>query len=91
KAVVVISIFLQSSNEKCNSLQGWMGFFMKSMCIPKKAIKVLAHAGLSISLSSIHNAVTSMSKEISSTIRKEVRTLHAAFAYDNFDIAFNTA
>ncbi|KAF8835721.1 hypothetical protein BDN67DRAFT_877161, partial [Paxillus ammoniavirescens] len=91
KAVVVISIFLQSSNEKCNSLQGWMGFFMKSMCVPEKAIEVLAHAGLSISLSSIHNAVTSMSKEISSTIKKEVCTLHAAFVYDNFDIAFNTA
>lgn len=91
KAVVVISIFLQSSNEKCNSLQGWMGFFMKSMCVPEKAIEVLAHAGLSISLSSIHNVVTSMSKEISSTIRKEVHTLHAAFAYNNFDIVFNTA
>ncbi|KAF8834046.1 hypothetical protein BDN67DRAFT_915729 [Paxillus ammoniavirescens] len=88
---IVISIFLQSSNEKCNSLQSWMGFFMKSMCIPEKAIEVLAHAGLSISLSSIHNAVTSMSKEISSTIRKEVHTLHAAFAYDNFNITFNTA
>ncbi|KIK79073.1 hypothetical protein PAXRUDRAFT_162268, partial [Paxillus rubicundulus Ve08.2h10] len=66
-----------------------IGFFMKSLCVPKRAIKVLVHAGLSISLLSIHNVVTSMLKEISSTIRKEVHTLHAAFAYDNFNIAFN--
>ncbi|KIK79463.1 hypothetical protein PAXRUDRAFT_278897 [Paxillus rubicundulus Ve08.2h10] len=35
KAVVVISILLQSSNERCNFLQGWMGFFMKSTCSSK--------------------------------------------------------
>lgn len=64
---------------------------MKSTCVPEKVVEVLAHAGLSISLSSIHNAVTSVSKEISSKIRSEVRTLRAAFAYDNFDIAFKTS
>lgn len=41
-----------------------MGFFMKSTCVPEKVAEVLAHAGLSISLSSIHNAITSISKEI---------------------------
>ncbi|KAG2090511.1 hypothetical protein BD769DRAFT_1395807 [Suillus cothurnatus] len=54
---------------------GWMGFFMKSTCVPEKVVEVLAHAGLSISLSSIHNAVMSVSKEISSKIRSEVHTL----------------
>ncbi|KAG2099445.1 hypothetical protein BD769DRAFT_1631167 [Suillus cothurnatus] len=79
---MAISICLQSSNEKCNYLQGWMGFFMKSTCVPEKVVEVLAHAGLLISLSSIHNAVTSVSKEISSKIR--------TFAYDNFNITFKT-
>ncbi|KAG2034845.1 hypothetical protein BDR03DRAFT_935057 [Suillus americanus] len=91
KAVVAISICLQSLNEKCNYLQGWMGFFMKSTCVPEKVVEVLAHAGLSISLSSIHNAVTSVSKEISSKIRSEVRALQAAFTYNNFNIAFKTS
>jgi hypothetical protein len=68
-----------------------MGFFMKSTCVPEKVVEVLAHAGLSISLSSIHNAVMSVSKEISSKIRSEVHTLWAAFAYNNFNITFKTS
>lgn len=68
-----------------------MGFFMKSTCVPEKVIEVMAHAGLSVSLSIIYNMVTSISKEISHNIKKEVCTLCAAFAYDNFDIVFNIA
>ncbi|KIK81431.1 hypothetical protein PAXRUDRAFT_156135, partial [Paxillus rubicundulus Ve08.2h10] len=60
KAVVVISILLQSLNERCNFLQGWMGFFMKSTCVPEKVIKVLAHTCLSIILSLIYNTVLSI-------------------------------
>ncbi|KAG2134981.1 hypothetical protein BD769DRAFT_1353025, partial [Suillus cothurnatus] len=91
RAVVMISICLQTSNEQCNLLQGWLGFFMKSTCVPEKVVEVFAHAGLSISLTSIHNAVSSISKEISSKIKHEVRTLQAGFAYDNFDIQFKAA
>ncbi|KAG1842343.1 hypothetical protein F4604DRAFT_1884768 [Suillus subluteus] len=90
KAVVIISICLQSTNERCNCLQGWMGIFMKSTCVPEKVVEVMAHAGLSISLSAICNAVASISEEISCNIKKEVCTLCTAFAYDNFDIAFIT-
>ncbi|KIK80195.1 hypothetical protein PAXRUDRAFT_159314, partial [Paxillus rubicundulus Ve08.2h10] len=50
KAVVSISTFLQSSNKQCNYLQGILGFFGHSMCVPKKVIKILTHAGLSISI-----------------------------------------
>ncbi|KAG1720152.1 hypothetical protein EDB19DRAFT_1836153 [Suillus lakei] len=56
--------------------------------ICKKVVEVLAHAGLSLSLSSISNAVTSMSSEISSRIKHAVRSLKSVFAYDNFDINF---
>ncbi|KAG1899747.1 uncharacterized protein F5891DRAFT_953413 [Suillus fuscotomentosus] len=91
KTVVIISICLQNTNERCNCLQGWMGFFMKSTGIPEKVIEVMAHTGLSVSLSTIYNMVTSISKEISHDIKREVYTLHAAFAYNNFDIAFNVA
>ncbi|KAG1739269.1 hypothetical protein EDB19DRAFT_1617548, partial [Suillus lakei] len=91
KAIVIISICLQNTNERCNCLQGWMGFFMKSTGVPEKVIEVMAHAGLSVSLSTIYNMVTSISREISRDIKREVRTLRAAFAYDNFDFAFNVA
>ncbi|KAG1894464.1 uncharacterized protein F5891DRAFT_961453 [Suillus fuscotomentosus] len=91
RTVVMISICLQTSNSQCNLLQGWLGFFMRSACVPEKVVKVFAHAGLSISLTSIHNAVSSISREISSKIKREVRTLQAGFAYDNFDIQFKAA
>lgn len=90
KCVVVISILLQSTNEKCNYLQSVLGIFFHSTSVPEKVIETLAHAGLSISLTSIHNAVTSLSKEAAVKIRDTVRTLTAAFAYDNFDINFQT-
>ncbi|KAG2109985.1 uncharacterized protein F5147DRAFT_575367, partial [Suillus discolor] len=88
RTIVMISICLQTSNAQCNLLQGWLGFFMRSVCVPEKVVEVFAHAGSSISLTSIHNAVLSISKEISSKIKCEVRTLQAGFAYNNFDIQF---
>ena len=90
KCVVVISILLQSTNEKCNYLQSILGIFFHSTSVPEKVIETLAHAGLSISLTSIHNAVTSLLKEAAVKIRDTVQTLTAAFAYDNFDINFQT-
>ncbi|KAG2125101.1 hypothetical protein DEU56DRAFT_744063, partial [Suillus clintonianus] len=54
------SIILQSSNERCNYLQGLLGVFFHSTSVPQKVIDVLAHAGLSISVTSIHNAIHSI-------------------------------
>ncbi|PPQ76588.1 hypothetical protein CVT26_012793 [Gymnopilus dilepis] len=91
KSVVCISIFLQSSNERCNYLQSVLGLFYHSAAVPEKVIEVLAHAGLSISLSSIHRSVKSLSAEATKRIRNSVQTLTTAFAYDNFDIHFKTS
>lgn len=91
KTVVLISILLQSANEKCNYLQSILGIFFHSTSVPEKVIETLAHAGLSVSLTSIHNAVSSLSKEASIKIKRTVRTLTAGFAYDNFDINFKTS
>ncbi|KAG1797700.1 uncharacterized protein HD556DRAFT_1233126 [Suillus plorans] len=82
KTVVCISIILQSSNERCNYLQGLLGIFFHSTGVPQKVIDVLAHAGLSISVTSIHNAVHSMSKEIAANIKQGIRSLKVSFAYD---------
>ncbi|KAG2158703.1 uncharacterized protein EDB93DRAFT_1245927 [Suillus bovinus] len=90
KTVVCISIILQSSNERCNYLQGLLGIFFHSTSVPQKVIDVLAHAGLSMSITSIHNAIHSMSKEIAANIKQGIQSLKVSFAYDNFDINFKT-
>jgi len=62
KTVVIISILLQSVNEKCNYLQSILGIFFHLTSVPEKVIETLAHAGLFVSLTSIHNTVSSLSK-----------------------------
>ncbi|KAG2114388.1 hypothetical protein DEU56DRAFT_874321 [Suillus clintonianus] len=47
-----------TSNSRCNLLQGWLGFFMRSACVPEKVVKVFAHVGLSISLMSFVSAMS---------------------------------
>ncbi|OBZ77632.1 hypothetical protein A0H81_02890 [Grifola frondosa] len=91
KTVITISIFLQSTNERCNYLQSILGIFYHSTSVPEKVIETLAHAGLSISLSLIHNAISSLSRGASAKIKSTMRSLTASFAYDNFDINFKTA
>ncbi|KII91005.1 hypothetical protein PLICRDRAFT_64202, partial [Plicaturopsis crispa FD-325 SS-3] len=91
KSVVVISIFLQSTNERCNWIQSVLGIFLHSTSAPEKVVETLAHAGLSISLRSIHRAITSLSMQANEKIKATVRTLTTALAYDNFDITFKTA
>jgi hypothetical protein len=78
KTIVTISILLQSINEQCNYLQSVLGIFFHLTSVPEKVIEMLAHAGLSISLSSIHNAVKSLPPMLD---RKEaVCALQTAFA-----------
>ncbi|KAG1891476.1 hypothetical protein F4604DRAFT_1566986, partial [Suillus subluteus] len=91
KTVICACIFAQNSNERCNTLQCIFGIFLHSSGVPQRVIDVLAHAGLSISTQSIMTAVKSLSKEASVQIKRAVRTLTTALAYDNFDIDFKTA
>ena len=81
KVVVSISIFVQSTNEQCNYLQGVLGIFYHSTSIPKKVIETLAHTGLSISLTSIHTAVKSLLQDAACKIKAAVHTLTMALAY----------
>ncbi|KAI0039747.1 hypothetical protein FA95DRAFT_1577390 [Auriscalpium vulgare] len=90
KRVVIVSIMMQSMNQQCNALQSIVGIFLHSCNAPEKVIKMLAHMGLSISLSSIHLAIHSLSLKASADIRTLCLSLLAAYAYDNFDIDFKT-
>ncbi|KAH9014974.1 hypothetical protein EDB85DRAFT_2076409 [Lactarius pseudohatsudake] len=88
KCVICISIVLQSANENCNHLQSILGIFIHSANVPQHIAKVLAHAGLTISIKSIQRAVKSMSIDSARKIMTGLRSLKMAVAYNNFDINF---
>jgi ABC-type sulfate transport system permease component len=90
KTMTIISIMLQSINQKCNALQSVFGFFLHSCNTPQKVVQALARMGVSISVDSINKGIQSLSKETCSAIRSMGQTLLVAYAYDNFDIDFKT-
>jgi hypothetical protein len=83
-----MSILMFSTNQKCNALAAVMGMFFHSTSTPELVIEVCAHAGLSVSITTIHNMVDSLSKSASEALRKLAKTKSFAFAYDNFDMDF---
>ncbi|KAF4566199.1 hypothetical protein EYR36_011614 [Pleurotus pulmonarius] len=86
KKVVIISIMMQSSNQRANALESVIGIFLHTCRTPEKVIAALARMGLSISIQSIHNAITSLSRESANTLQEMGRSLLVAYAYDNFDV-----
>ncbi|KAJ7721904.1 hypothetical protein B0H16DRAFT_1790230 [Mycena metata] len=90
KIVVMISIMMQSRNNKSNALESVFGVFLHSTNTPEKVIQALAHMGISISPSAIHSAIHSLSQETIETLRTMGQTLLVGYAYDNFDINFPT-
>ena len=77
---------LQSSNQNCNALQSIIGIFLQSCNTPETVREFLAHTGLSISTSSINNAITSLSKEAGAKIQELGKSLLTSYAYHNLDI-----
>ncbi|KAG9223839.1 hypothetical protein CCMSSC00406_0007701 [Pleurotus cornucopiae] len=80
RKVVLTSIMLQTTNQYCNALQSVMGIFLHSCNTPEDIIEVLARIGVSISTTSINDAVTSLSKESSTSLRRLGKTLTTSFA-----------
>jgi hypothetical protein len=87
---MIASILLMSSNQKCNALQLVIGMFCHSTNAPELIIEMLAHAGLSISTSSIQNMITLLSNKSNEKIQSLAQTLTTSFAYDNFDMEFKS-
>jgi hypothetical protein len=90
KVVTIASMLLISSNQKCNALPSMLGLFCHSTNALELVIETLAHAGLSISLSSIHNMVNLLLTKSVDNIRSLAQTLTVLFAYDNFDMEFKS-
>ncbi|KAG6808473.1 hypothetical protein H0H92_004012 [Tricholoma furcatifolium] len=85
KKLVCISIMLQNTNQNCNALQTIIGVFLQSCNAPETVREFLAHAGLSVSTTSINNAIRSLSKESEKRTQRLGQTLTALLAYDNLD------
>lgn len=76
----------QSTNQRCNALQTIIGVFLHSAGTPERVVELLSRVGFSLTATSIHNALKSLSSESSVEIKKIGRTLLTAYAYDNVDI-----
>ncbi|KAI0683413.1 hypothetical protein BC835DRAFT_1295982, partial [Cytidiella melzeri] len=90
KTVTVTSILAHNRFQKCNILQATMGIFLHSCRAPEKLVKVLSRMGVSISLTSIHRAIHSLSRKSRLDMQRLGRSLLVSYAYDNFDVKFNT-
>ncbi|KAG1811373.1 uncharacterized protein BJ212DRAFT_1465633 [Suillus subaureus] len=88
KKVVIISILMQSTNQKCNAFESVIGIFLHSCNTPEKVIRALASMGISISVRAINMAIHSLSRETYYTLREMGQSLRVGYAYDNFDIDF---
>ena len=80
-----------STNQKCNPVATVIGIFCHSTSAHELVIEMLVHVGLSISLTSIHKMVTSLSQESYQKLRDLAKTKIAAYAYDNFDMDFKSS
>jgi hypothetical protein len=86
----MISIMMQSTNQKCHVLKSIFSVFLHSCNTPQKVIQSLAHMGLSVSVDSIHNVVESLSLKTYKMLHKMGQTLLIGYAYDNFNIDCKT-
>ncbi|EPT02383.1 hypothetical protein FOMPIDRAFT_53849 [Fomitopsis schrenkii] len=80
----------QSLCRQCNALAAVNGIFLHACNTPDKIVKALAHMGISISPSSINNAIRSLSIESANTVRELGQSREAMYAYDNLEVTLNT-
>ncbi|KAI0267690.1 hypothetical protein BC834DRAFT_1040462 [Gloeopeniophorella convolvens] len=90
KRVVIINIMMQSTNQKCNALASLIGLFCHSTSTPELVLEMLAHSGLSVSPTAVHNMVSSLSEGAHKQLREIASTRIASFVYDNFDMDFKS-
>ncbi|KAF8168692.1 hypothetical protein BJ912DRAFT_934240 [Pholiota molesta] len=86
KRTVCMAILMQSTNRSCNMFQSATGIFLHSCGTPESVRELLARMGISISTTTINDAISNLSQEASSETKKLGRTFLACYAYDNLDI-----
>ncbi|KAK7030657.1 hypothetical protein R3P38DRAFT_3266396 [Favolaschia claudopus] len=78
-------------SQKANNFQLVIGLFLLGSGASKREIEVLAHAGLSISYSSIIGHVKSLSEEGMGRVRQLIKESMCQIVWDNLNIAFRVA
>ncbi|KAJ7022234.1 hypothetical protein C8F04DRAFT_971719, partial [Mycena alexandri] len=78
-------------SQKANNFQLVIGLFLLGSGASKREIEVLAHAGLSISYSTITEHVKSLSQEGVEEIQELVKSTMCQIVWDNLNIAFRVA
>ncbi|KAF8971524.1 hypothetical protein BDZ97DRAFT_1786939 [Flammula alnicola] len=91
RRVIIISMLLVTTNQKCNPIASIIGIFCHSTSTPELVVEMLAHAGLSISQTSIHKMITSLSAKAHIQVKELARTMLGSFVYDNFDMDFKSS
>ncbi|KDQ12171.1 hypothetical protein BOTBODRAFT_76648, partial [Botryobasidium botryosum FD-172 SS1] len=91
KRVVLFSICMQSNERRCNALQTIVGMFAHSCNTPERVLETIAHAGLSVSSSSVLNMVNSLSKKAVDVTKETVRSTCVGIGYDNLDVQFKSS
>lgn len=86
KSVLIVSIMLQSSNQRCNALQSTIGIYLHACRASESVIELLSRLGASLSRSAIDSAVKSLWVEAHIDFKKLAETLLGTYAYDNFDV-----
>ncbi|EKM77432.1 hypothetical protein AGABI1DRAFT_13110, partial [Agaricus bisporus var. burnettii JB137-S8] len=74
RQVTCISIMMQATSQRCNSLQALVGVFLQSCNVPEQTRNFLAHLGVSVSVATINRAMKQLSREA----HREIRQLGAS-------------
>ncbi|KIY63430.1 hypothetical protein CYLTODRAFT_359994, partial [Cylindrobasidium torrendii FP15055 ss-10] len=86
RTVLCASVIMLSRNQQCNILAGLIGIYLHSCNVPENVITTLSHMGVSISVSSINSAISSLSPKAATDLQSALGTFTYAIAYDNLDI-----
>ncbi|XP_006457028.1 hypothetical protein AGABI2DRAFT_78952 [Agaricus bisporus var. bisporus H97] len=77
---------MHSTNRRCNTLQAVVGLYLQACGTPEAVIKLVSHLGISISSSSINDAITSLSAKAEEKMQDAASKFTTAYAYDNLDV-----
>ncbi|KAG8750593.1 hypothetical protein FRC14_000370 [Serendipita sp. 396] len=77
-----------TKNQKANALQSLVSVYFRSTDTPERVIQIMARMGISLSTTSGLQAIASLSKYAENRVKEVGKTLLAAPAYDNINIAF---
>ncbi|KXN90924.1 hypothetical protein AN958_03199, partial [Leucoagaricus sp. SymC.cos] len=91
KQIVCLSIFMQNTNQHCNTLQAMIGLFLQSAGAPEIVVDLLSHLGLSITTLSIYRTVDSLSRKANKAICTAGASKTTMFGLDNLDFTLKHA